>query len=121
MLTDKDIEKLNEALAPKFEAIDSKFGSIEESITNLAIMTKKGFDKVNTDTKETNEKLDDYIKKTDSTLFNLDSTLNSVDTRLKKVEIMLEPLYTGYTIMQNHLRDLDIRITRVEEKTGIKM
>lgn len=92
---------------------------ILEAIEQLAVMTKHGFDHAATDITEFREEFNSFKKATTETLFILDSKVNDIDVRLKKVEEALEPLLTGYRIMQNEIRDLNTRIEKLELKVGI--
>ena len=106
MLTDQDIQKMVDVFQPKFNAL-------EESISNLAIMTKRGFD--NCVSKEEfnefkdemysfKEGVDSFKSKTEQSLFSLDSKVNEISNKINKVEEKLEPLYAGYSIMQKEIQ-----------------
>ena len=122
MLTDQDIQKMVDVFQPKFNAL-------EESISNLAIMTKRGFD--NCVSKEEfnefkdemyslKEGVDSFKSKTEQSLFSLDSKVNEISNKINKVEEKLEPLYAGYSIMQKEIQQLNYRMDRVEEKVGVE-
>jgi len=113
-LTDQDIQKINEVLSPKFD-------SLSDAIESLAITTKKGFDNVvsKTEFNEFRDEMYEFKKETTAALSSLDSKLYDIDNRLKKVEETLEPLLTGYRIMQNEISDLNKRIEKLELKVGI--
>jgi hypothetical protein len=122
MLTDQDIQKINESLSPRFEKLENQITSrIETAIENLAIMTSKGFNSTVTidDFKDFTDHAQKFEKSTSLSLFNLDSKLTEADTRLKKVEGMLEPLFAGYSIMHKEIQDLNDRVSRIEAKAGI--
>jgi predicted nuclease with TOPRIM domain len=92
------------------------FASIEKSIDGLAVIAKKGFD-------ETNEKLDDLVefkKNAELTLYNMDRKLHTVDQRLDAIEKTLGPLVHVSGFMQKEIRNLNVRISRLEHKAGIK-
>lgn len=111
MLTDQDIQKMVEVFQPKFNAL-------EESILNLAIMTKKRFDEVDSKIETLESKLEDHIAETHQNFFNLDTKVNDISTRENKIEEKLEPLYTVYSIMQREIQQLNYRMDKVEEKVG---
>lgn len=129
MLTGQDIQRIGELLAPKFGEIGCKFESLEESISNLAKMTKRGFD--NCVTKEEfnefkdemysfKEGVDIFKSKTEQSLFSLDSKVDEISNKVDKIEEKLEPLYAGYSIMQKEIQQVNYRMDRVEEKVGVE-
>src|ERR1041384_6654060 len=132
MLTEQDIKNLIGALNPQFDSINERFDGLEESVTglqetvngleetvdNLAVMTKKGFDKTVTssDFHEFEAYTNAFIKEATESLFSIDNKVKDNDTRLKQIEEMLKPMFVGYDILQKELRDLNKRITRIEKK-----
>ncbi len=100
------------------EKTQSNNQSVLDAIEQLAIMTKHGFDHVTTELTEFREEFNTFKNATTETLFSLDNKVNDIDTRLKKVEEALEPLLTGYRIMQNEISDLIKRIEKLELKVG---
>jgi len=142
MLTDQDIKNLIRALNPQFDSINERFDGLEESVNelqetvngleetvngleetvdNLAMMTKKGFDKTVTsaDFNEFEAYTNAFIKETTESLFSIDGKVKDSDTRLKQIEEMLKPMFVGYDILQKEVRDLNKRVARIEKKEGI--
>ena len=122
MLTDQDVQKINESLIPRFDKLEKEIIiRMEAAVENLAIMTSKGFDSTVTseDFNDFTDHAQKFEKSTSQSLFNLDSKLNDVGNQLKKVEGMLEPLFAGYSIMHKEIQDLNARVSRIEEKAGI--
>jgi len=86
-----------------------------DSIDSLAVMTKKGFDKM-----VTKDEFEDYKDEIGMTLYNIDSKLRTVDERLDAIEKTMGPLVRISGIMQNEIRDLNSRVAKLEHKIGVK-
>ena len=102
---------------------------VMKAIEHLAMITKKGFDSSvsSADFKEFKEEMillkdgmNSFRKETHQSLFSIDNKVQDIDKRLKKVEEAVDPLLTGYRIMQNEMRDHDSRLSILEKKAGIK-
>lgn len=97
-----------------------------KSIADLARMVANGFsgmdkklDELETKLNERFDIADKRFSEVDTAVFSLDGKVADMSKTLKKVEEALDPLLTGYKIMQKELGDLSIRINRLEEKLAI--
>ena len=109
---------MNKKTAKKNGKTQSNSKGVLGAIEQLAIMTKRGFDNTigRSEFNEFREEFNAFRKDTVPVLFSLDSQLNSLDARMKNVEESLEPLLTGYRIMQSEIRDLNKRVDKLEHK-----
>ena len=101
--------------------IDDLAVSTAKSIEDLAIITKKGFD--NTVSKEEftefKTEMTEFKKGTETTLFNLDGHAKKTNERLDAIEKAMGPLVQVSGFMQKEIRELNMRVNRLEHKVGI--
>ena len=89
--------------------------NVAESVDNLAVITKRGFDNVHGELKEFKDEMHDFKNKTDATLFTLSSKANETNDRLDAIEKTLGPLVHVSSIMQKEIRSLNTRVDRLEK------
>ena len=89
--------------------------SVAESIDNLAVITKRGFDNVHDELKEFKGEMHDFRNKTDATLFTLSSKANQTNDRLEVIEKTLGPLVHVFSVVQKEIRSLNTRVDRLEK------
>jgi predicted nuclease with TOPRIM domain len=107
------------------------------NISDLAIMVANGFSEMDKKFKAMDEKfykmderfdaIDDRLDSTDSKLeklvnvvYGINDTVIDMNGRLKKLEEVIEPLMMGFRITQKEIQDINLRVDRIERKTGIK-
>ena len=93
------------------------------TISDLAAMVAKGFAGVDKRFDEVDQRFDHVetrVSHIEKTLLGMDGKLAELDKRMKNVEEVIEPLVTGYRIMQNEVREILSRIHRLEKKAGIE-
>ena len=115
MLTDQDIQKLNKVLKPQFD-------SLGQQIDDLAIATAKGFEAVDKRFEQVDKRFDDVdarFEKLEYTVTNLDQRLNEFGKQLSHLSEVIDPLITGYRIMQSEIQSINERLLQVEKKTGL--
>ena len=102
---------------------------IIDSVDRLAQSTAKGFDSVEktlftltNQNKRHDSLLTDILDDTavlKTTVFNLDQEFHTMRKAVSGINDVLDPLLTGYRIMQNELREIDSRLSKIEKKAGI--
>ncbi|CAN5475198.1 hypothetical protein BH11BAC2_BH11BAC2_10460 [soil metagenome] len=131
MLTNEDIQKINEALAPKLEKIDLKFDILDskfetlrndvfEAIDSLAQITKKGFDSIE-ERMVTKVEFQEFKKETHQNFFNLDTKLDSVEKRVKKIEVVIEPLILDNREIKKEINNLNQRVDHLGNPVKMKV
>lgn len=97
-----------------------------KSIANLAMMVANGFsgmdkklDELETRLNERFDMADKRFNEVDTAVFSLDGKVAEISKSLKRVEESLEPLLTGYKIMQKEIGELSLRIDRLEEIAAV--
>ena len=117
------ISKSIEGLATKAELkrLATK-ADFERSIEKLAVITARGFENTvsKTEFTEFKNEMTDFAKKTGVTLFSLDSHARTTNERLDAIEKILGPLVQVSSVMQKEIRDLNLRVTKLEHREGIK-
>ncbi len=95
---------------------------LERSVEKLAVITARGFENTVSKTVFTEFKDDmtEFAKKTGVTLFNLDSHARTTNERLDAIEKILGPLVQVSSVMQKEIRDLNLRVTKLEHHAGMK-
>ena len=96
--------------------------NVAESVDNLAVITKRGFDNVHGELKEFKDEMHDFKdemhdfkNKTDATLFTLSSKANETNDRLEAIEKTLGPLVHVFSVVQKEIRSLNTRVDRLEK------
>lgn len=99
---------------------------VNKNIADLAMMVANGFsgmDKRITESEnrqmEQLETIVNRLETLDTAVFNLDGKVKDMSSTLKRVEESIEPLLTGYRIMQKEIGELSLRIDKLEEKTAM--
>lgn len=100
------------------------------TIDDLAVMVASGFSRVDERFEQVDQRfeqvdmrfdqIDKRFDKVEKYIFNLDSKVQTIDTRLKNVEKALEPLTLSYNVFSREIRDMNLRISNLEKKIGIK-
>lgn len=93
----KSIADLARMVASGFSGMDKKMDELEAKFNERFDMAEKRFDGI------------------DTTLFSLDGKVADMTKTVKGVEESIEPLLTGYKIMQKEIGELSLRIDRLEE------
>ena len=125
------VESIN-SLAAKtdvsFKDVQGSFKEVNESIESLARITKAGFDNTVSKTEFNEFKTEMYDfrdhmlgfeKKTDITLLNLDNHAQETNKRLDAIEKTLGPLVQVSGLMQKEIRNLNVRVERLEKQAGL--
>ena len=102
----------------KEKTIDDVFEAIEQ----LAITTKKGFDGVDERFNTIDERFNDVDVRfniIEKNLFAIDSKIESIDKRLESIEQTLGPLVQVSGAMQHEIRELNLRVSKLEHKAGL--
>ncbi len=101
-------------------SLDDLGGMIE----SLAVSTAKGFARVDGRFEEVDRRFDQIdrkFSKIEGDMFNLDTKVQAIDTRLRNVEKALEPITLSYGVFSREIRDMNLRISNLEKKVGIKI
>jgi hypothetical protein len=116
--------------------MNNSFKEMRDSIDNLAMSTKKGFDDLTGDLNSFKSEMyefktemyefkdemlefkDDMLRfqhGTNGTLLELSNTLETVDGRLYNIEKTLEPIAVAYPIHTRELQSLNNRVSILED------
>ncbi|OHA22590.1 MAG: hypothetical protein A3B08_01680 [Candidatus Taylorbacteria bacterium RIFCSPLOWO2_01_FULL_43_44] len=83
------IEKLAQIVSAGFAVSDSKIDRLSQTVENLAVATKAGFDSVDQRFDQADDrlkKLDGRMDKMDGRLFNLEGDMSHIKTSLVRIE-----------------------------------